>query len=179
MYQSGPKSGQLPLNDRYNKTTHPYNSPHLTPPTHHTTSSPQDNSPIYNSPRSHPSPQRLPLAASGEKSYAIAMMVPAFCRSAVIHAMPERSVGKPKETLYSTSRGRVHFISTAELAPAFAALPLASKWSNYQENTFLNGSFFIVWLNVSAHVWERGCYKRGNSKTEYFGLAQNQLVPFT
>ena len=31
--------------------------------------------------------ERLPLAASGEKSYAC-QMVPAFCRSAVIHAVP-------------------------------------------------------------------------------------------
>ena len=31
--------------------------------------------------------ERLPLAASGEKRYAC-QMVPAFCRSAVIHAVP-------------------------------------------------------------------------------------------
>ena len=64
--------------------------------------------------------ERLPLAASGEKRYAC-QMVPAFCRSAVIHTMPERSpFGKKK-------RFRVDFISTAELAPAYTALPLVSK----------------------------------------------------
>ena len=42
----------------------------------------------------------------------------AFCLSAVIHAMPERLAKK---------RFRVDFISTAELTPAFTALPLASK----------------------------------------------------
>ena len=70
-----------------------------------------------------------------EKSYAC-QMVPAFCRSAVIHAMPERSAKKCF---------RVDFISTAELAPAFAALPLASKWSNYRENAFLIGRVLLLW----------------------------------
>ena len=59
-------------------------------------------------------------------------MVPAFCRSVVIHAMPERSVKK---------RSRIDFISTAELAPAFAAFSGRA--------VFLN--FVIV---VSTHVWD-------------------------
>ena len=55
-------------------------------------------------------PQRLPLAASGKKSYA-RQMVRAFCRSVVIHAFG-MSVRQKK------SRSRVDFISTAELAPS-------------------------------------------------------------
>ena len=59
-----------------------------------------------------------------------------FAAPAIIHAMPERLANK---------RFRVDFISTAELAPAFAALPLASKWSNYRENAFLIGRFWLLW----------------------------------
>ena len=59
-----------------------------------------------------------------------------FAAPAIIHAMPERLANK---------RFRVDFISTAELAKAFAALPLASKWSNYRENAFLIGRFLLLW----------------------------------
>ena len=55
-------------------------------------------------------------------------------RSAVTHAIPERS---PMQSL-----DRVDLISTSELAPAFAALLQASKWSNYRENAFLIGRIF-------------------------------------
>ena len=78
-------------------------------------------------------------------------MVPAFCRSAVIHAMPERLAPK---------RSWVDIILTAELAPAFAALLQASKWSNYRENAFLIGRFFNFVISVSTRVWERQAFER-------------------
>ena len=68
-------------------------------------------------------------------------MVPAFCRSAVIQAMTERSAKK---------RFRVDFISTEELAPAFAAgvkvIELSGK--RFSDRAFV----VVVVMNVSTHV---------------------------
>ena len=75
-------------------------------------------------------------------------MVPAFCRSAVIHAMPERLAKK---------RFRIDLISTEELAPAFAT---GVKVIELSEKHFSDRAFLVVMINISMHVWERQSVKR-------------------
>ena len=63
-----------------------------------------------------------------------------------------RAFGKKK-------RFRVDFISTSELAPAFAALPLESSDRTIGKTLFWS-AFFDVVKNVRTHVWEREAVER-------------------